>query len=306
MELRGELAVGAGAHPGGRRRVPMTLKAEGTPSLHSVELGRCVITSLELPAFAAYLPKTPPARENDAFSILLHTAGRVRFENEDHTGFSTPGHIVIYDENKDTAIESDETSERLVVTVPKSALPEPVIGRLTGTTFCEAGAPGLSAVFGNFVKETVSQSRRDIPRVHRLKLETLLLRFVSDLIEVSADEPTPSPSLLDVIWAEAVYTMETDLNARISASDLANKLHCSVRYIYRAFQTHGTTPAGHLLAMRLQYARDAIIANDDVLICEIAYASGFQSYSHFSRTFTRQFGMTPETARATSRNPGLG
>ena len=88
---------------------------------------------------------------------------------------------------------------------------------------------------------------------------------------------------------------------------LAARLGVSVRYLHRLLEPTGRSFSEHLLAARLQRAvallRDPACAT--LRIGEIATRAGFVDFSHFSRSFRRHYGDTPNgwrvrTARQSS------
>nr|WP_315392758.1 helix-turn-helix domain-containing protein [uncultured Duganella sp.] len=73
----------------------------------------------------------------------------------------------------------------------------------------------------------------------------------------------------------------------------------SVRYLHLLFADTGTSVGEYMLGKRLEACQRALTdpACRQLHISEIAFRWGFQSVSHFCRTFKRRFGMTPGEAR---------
>jgi AraC-like DNA-binding protein len=60
-------------------------------------------------------------------------------------------------------------------------------------------------------------------------------------------------------------------------------------------------PATHIKNMRLQRAKE-LIETTDWTVSEIAYKTGFQTLSHFTRIYKKQYGVLPSVFRQSSRS----
>ncbi|MCW5515426.1 ATP-binding protein [Muriicola sp. Z0-33] len=82
-------------------------------------------------------------------------------------------------------------------------------------------------------------------------------------------------------------------NADFGAKNLADKLHLSESQIYRKLKaiTNKST-AVFIRSIRLQIAKD-LIQSTNKTISEVAYETGFNDPSWFSRAFKEEFGITP-------------
>lgn len=86
-----------------------------------------------------------------------------------------------------------------------------------------------------------------------------------------------------------------DLNVRT----LAEVMGCSARYIHRAFESWHCTVGEYIWQVRLERARERLLSHDcaDRSISDVAFAVGFSSSSHFSRSFRARYAMTPSELR---------
>ena len=70
----------------------------------------------------------------------------------------------------------------------------------------------------------------------------------------------------------------------------------------RVFRQHcGVTLGEYVRKLRVDFAARQLISTDEPLT-GIAFAAGFSDQSHFTRTFKRQTGMTPDAFRRNSRS----
>jgi len=92
--------------------------------------------------------------------------------------------------------------------------------------------------------------------------------------------------------------MEQYFNKNISLGDMAELSGRSLSTFKREFsRTFNTTPAKWIRERRLSWAAQ-LLRNSNKNITEITYDSGYDSLSHFSSLFRKQYGMTPREYRA--------
>jgi AraC family transcriptional regulator, positive regulator of tynA and feaB len=87
----------------------------------------------------------------------------------------------------------------------------------------------------------------------------------------------------------------------IRPRDIANEAGISLRYLQKLFTARGTTCGGFIQSLRLDHAARLVqsmrLTKSGQPLSDIAYASGFQDYTHFARTFRRKFGHAPSDSR---------
>ncbi|MBI4045296.1 MAG: helix-turn-helix transcriptional regulator, partial [Devosia nanyangense] len=84
----------------------------------------------------------------------------------------------------------------------------------------------------------------------------------------------------------------------ITVAEIARRMGCSPRYIFRAFEDDATTPADYLWNLRLEKARERLCSGDRAQsISDIAFSLGFSSSAHFSRAFRARFDASPREVR---------
>jgi len=129
----------------------------------------------------------------------------------------------------------------------------------------------------------------------QLKLKELLLNVL-----LSGNNPelatyfrslstSSTPSLRDIMNANFCFNLSLDEFARLCGRSLS-----SYKRDFKA--TYETTPGKWLLHKRLEYAA-AMLGNRALQVTEVAFESGFEDVSHFSRSFKHQFGLSPSDFR---------
>jgi len=97
-------------------------------------------------------------------------------------------------------------------------------------------------------------------------------------------------------------------DTNLSAATLAQKFHCSERYIHKLFAGTGRSVGEHINDRRIAACtRDLLDNPRKRKIAEIAFAAGFQDISHFNRLFKRINGTAPREFRREmlARSPHL-
>lgn len=93
--------------------------------------------------------------------------------------------------------------------------------------------------------------------------------------------------------------MENNYCFNLTLDHYAQLCHRSLSAFKRDFQkTMYTTPGKWLLEKRLNHALQ-LLANKDKLVNEIAFESGFENASHFTRSFKARYQATPSALRKT-------
>lgn len=97
-----------------------------------------------------------------------------------------------------------------------------------------------------------------------------------------------------IMEEQYIYNLKVDEFARLCGKSISS-FKREFKKIYL------TTPGKWLLTKRLHLARNLIL-NTDFTIQQICYDCGFESDSHFIRSFKNQFGMTPNQWRSSKKS----
>jgi len=138
------------------------------------------------------------------------------------------------------------------------------------------------------------KERREPPEsILKLKLKELLINLVyncdNNLLVSYLKTVTlnSEPSL--------THIMETNFSFNLKLDEYAKMCHRSLSKFKRDFFNHyNTTPGKWLLCRRLDYAA-SLILNNNSNITQIAFESGFEDVSHFSRVFKEKFNSSPSS-----------
>lgn len=95
--------------------------------------------------------------------------------------------------------------------------------------------------------------------------------------------------------------IEKTLDEPMDRTGFAEKVGISLRQLERLFAANlGLTINQYLMKMRVERAK-ILIRQTSLPLGEIAVASGFSNFSHFSRIYKKRFGVTPSETRRSER-----
>lgn len=93
--------------------------------------------------------------------------------------------------------------------------------------------------------------------------------------------------------SRAIGRLRTEFRSVLSVSDLARTAGMSVSSFHEHFRmVTGTTPLQYQKDLRLIEARGMLVGKSHA-VSEAAYAVGYESPTHFSRDYSRKFGVPP-------------
>ena len=122
-----------------------------------------------------------------------------------------------------------------------------------------------------------------------LKLKELLITLMNDDPKLttyfSTISDAASPSLQQI--------MENNFCFNLRLQDYAELSHRSLSTFKRDFQKHFKETPGRWLTKRRVHHAAHLIANTNLAVSQIAFESGFEDLSHFSRAFKNLMGDSP-------------
>ena len=164
----------------------------------------------------------------------------------------------------------------------------------------------LHMVAGQICVETANQT---IDPEDGEALQNTLVTLLRQVLKQPLDTglQVPDAGLDARLLRQAKDAVEAALqDPRLSPQSLAQLLRISVRQLYRLFEQENDSVCRYIQRARLaRAARD--LQNPyfgEKSLTEIAYAWGFSDSAHFSRSFKKQFDLSPRDYRRQLREPG--
>lgn len=153
---------------------------------------------------------------------------------------------------------------------------------------------GLAAFFQSMRLYFSGKEKPSEPLI-RLKLKELILSVLT-----SGKNPALAAHFRQIGANDApplAEIMEANFRYNLSLEEYAKLCHRSLSSFKRDFQEHfQESPGKWLLQKRLDYAA-ALLRNSKMNVTEIAFESGFEDVSHFSRVFKERFEASPASYR---------
>jgi transcriptional regulator GlxA family with amidase domain len=135
------------------------------------------------------------------------------------------------------------------------------------------------------------------PRVSAAVTEQLIHHRIRESGERQRSEPHMRPGGAPPKLLRVVSLMEQSIERPLAVNEFAAKVALSDRQLERLFCRHlGHTPTRHYLSIRLDHACQ-LLRQTSMPILSVAMASGFNSASHFSKSYCQHFGRSPSAER---------
>jgi AraC-like DNA-binding protein len=155
----------------------------------------------------------------------------------------------------------------------------------------------LSAFFQS-MRTYISGKEKPAEPLLRLKLKELIVSILT-----SGRNPALAAYLRQVgegTLPSVAEIMEANFRFNLSLEEYARLCHRSLSSFKRDFQKHfQEVPGKWLLRKRLDYSA-ALLRTSKLNVTEIAFESGFEEVSHFSRVFKERFSVPPMSYRKAS------
>lgn len=117
-------------------------------------------------------------------------------------------------------------------------------------------------------------------------------------------ELTETEDVSDQIFKRCLRHIDLK-RGNVTVDSLAKHYFVSRRYLYSMFMEYkGISPFDYILQVRMETANNYLL-NTDYSIQKIAELSGYSNYSHFTRAFTKYYGLSPSKRRHDSWHKGI-
>jgi len=153
-----------------------------------------------------------------------------------------------------------------------------------------------------FINANITQAIQHIS--HQQDYSRCIVKFVAHqiLLQILANDQSKKivaflKYLVEEKKVDLAYFMEANFNRQLSLKDMAKLTGRSVSAFKKEFsQRFNTTPVKWQINRRLEYAEYQLKNSCDP-VSTIAYTSGFENISHFSKIYKEKFGTSPKNAR---------
>jgi AraC family transcriptional activator of tynA and feaB len=264
--------------------------------------GGGVIADLHMPALEVVHRNEhlTPSRERE---VLVHLVqeGSGTLEQDDTVLRFRAGDITYRSAHRPSKVQFVGTSVHLIaLRIPLARWQGNVPATLRGPVLAphDHSLTQLATAF-------VGHMEKVLPNCDRMALASVEQSFVMLLgaacQQFHSNPPFDSAPFEGVRWRQIHDHIDTHLfDAGLTPKDCAQALQISERYLYRILASHEERFSEILLRKRLDASAERL--RDPTLsryqIAGIAYLCGFKDTAHFSRVFSKRFGVTPRAWRA--------
>ncbi|PQA85925.1 helix-turn-helix domain-containing protein [Hyphococcus luteus] len=232
----------------------------------------------------------------DCVMLHLQHAGSCLHAQANEIHHLRAGDVILTDSNENYRVDLSGDNDMLVVEMPRLALVQRVPNLNDVLSRRIAGETPSSRLLHDFLLSLWRQGDQSNADPAMVKGVTDV--FYNLLTMALCDRNVNAESDARIINRLTALVKARICDPDLRPSDLADQLGVSIRTVQNAFATIGATPSAYILSKRLSLAADRLIAAQQLSITSIAYESGFNDCSYFTRCFKQKYGVSPSAYRA--------
>jgi AraC-like DNA-binding protein len=235
-----------------------------------------------------------------AYTFILQARGNGAFAHYGHETLLQEGDFTLCDSAAPHAYSVDTTAEIVMLRVPATVLREYLP---SPEYFCGRHLPatqGLSSTAATLVLDLCARSGSWIGEEFQGRVARHLLELIATSYAMAFETVSALSSVISGRHAKVRLHIEQHLrDPSLSPCSIATGLKLSSRYLRMIFASTNETVSAYILRRRLEEcARQMSDARwRGHSISEIAFAWGFNSASHFTRSFRDRYGVAPRNYR---------
>lgn len=230
----------------------------------------------------------------DSFFVSLLTSGEAHLSQYGRQTIQRAGEFVMYDSSVPFCYEMTSNYNGYWLKLPRQAVSTRLANAETLTARVLTSASPVGRLLINMVSDAFElELKGNMPASARIAnsiLDVLAAAYDTALDKESFDTPRHA-NLLDYAKSYILSNLDAPgLNLEL----LVDALGVSPRTLNRLFAHEGTTPIRWLWQQRLVRGKTMLESGAETRVTDVAMACGFNNFSHFSRAFKAEFGMTPK------------
>ncbi len=232
--------------------------------------------------------------DHDSCQVLMVLEGKAHVAQHGRQATLEAGQMCMYATRDPFRLDMPQHYRSLLWTMPRAAMPSlPHPERLTARTL--GTRSGIPRLISQLMRETsLLDPSTEGPALARLGMpiaEMVALALEAELTGIP-DTPSRNGQLLGRVKARMMEHIEV---FEIDVTRIADDLGVGIRTLNRMFAAEGTTAMQWLWQQRLRNSYRLLSEGRVERVSDAAITSGFSNMSHFSRTFRREFGVSPSS-----------
>jgi len=241
----------------------------------------------------------------DAFVVVIPMEKPLFFNQSGRSGFCEPGSYVLVQTREFYELSCPDGFSNVTVKLPGDMVRTRIPFAEDHCARAFAPQPEMGRLLRDYALWLL-EHRAAMPDALALQMSEQLLDLLAALLSSEAGEDWCGSRRSAAVLRRRIhaYLVEHLFDPDITPAKVAGAFGISVTYLYQLFRPAGVPIGRWIVANRLQrgYEMLTLPRHQGRSIAEIAYTVGFNSQSHFSDAFRRQFGMTPSQARLDMRH----
>lgn len=239
--------------------------------------------------------RNPQARDGDRLILHFQKSGASLNRQCGQEAELNSGDFTLLRLDEHYALDTSQGQDLLVAEFDEAPLLERLgTTALAGAIRFDESAPGVRMI-GEMIDCLCNGELGDLDSHSAMLIERSFLDLVA--LAVAGNRLAVAGRGSSALFRIAVAEIERSRDdPALTTSVLAERLGVSPRALQLSFAHVGKTPSAYLMERRLDLAA-ARLSTRTQNITELAFDCGFNSSAHFTRSFTRRFGVPPRRYR---------
>jgi AraC-like DNA-binding protein len=244
--------------------------------------------------------------ERSYVKLVAQVGGAACFEQNGRKVVLAPGEWSLYDTTKPYTVSNPEPINEIIMLLPRDRLvrlglnlDELVVRRF-------AGRSGVGRLTYDLLVSAFDRMQREPDAQSENELGDTIAHLVQ-LAVLEREGTTSEASQREITRDRVKSFIASNLNdPMLSLNRIAGAIGCSKRYLHKLFDEESEALNAFIWRSRLERIRQDL-ANPALAqssITEIAFGRGFNSSTHFSRSFREIYGIAPSVYRLLMQGSG--